>query len=810
MDLLNDVRHAWRQLLKSRTFTATAIVTLAIGIGATTTAFAIARGVLWRPLPFADATRLTAVWEADARHGFGNRNEVSFADFLEWRDSAAASKDFDHLTALAHRSLNLAGTGDPEQLQGAAPSVDFFDMLGVRPALGRLFTREEEQPGAAPTAIVSHGLWVRRFGSDPQLIGRTIALSGTATTVIGVLPADFRFEFPTRRHIDVWVPRVVSPASRQSRRSRGLYVVGHLRPGVSAPSAQARLSAVMSRLAAEHPETNAGWDVRLVPLREQIAGSARTPLVVLLASGVCLLLIVCANLGTLLLARAAARQGEMAVRAAIGATAGRLVRQLLVESALLATIGGAAGVVIAQWGVSAIRHDMLGIDLPRLHELQLDAVSLIFATALAMFSSIAFGLVPARQALAGDLNGALRGSTVRQSTAATTRQSVLAAAEVAVAVMLLIAAGLLFTSLTRLQRVDPGFDPRGVLTFQMSLPATAYGKPEQQAAFYDDLMARLSTVPGVNAAGAVTNLPLGGSNQTSGVTIEGRTELSVRAPEAAFRGATAGYFRAMKMHMVRGRAFDDHDSATAAPVAIVNESMARRFWPEADPVGRRLKFGNANASVPWVTVVGVVGDVRHAALQAAPEPEVYVPQTQAPNDYMYVAVRSSGPADSLTRAVSAEVRAIDKTLPIFKVEPFEEIMDAAIAEPRMNARLIGAFGLAALILAVGGTYGVVSYAMSRRTREIGVRLALGAQRRDVMRLLMGNGARATAIGAAAGTLGALVVMRLLTSMLFGVKAHDPATFITAPLVLLGVALVACAMPAWRATNVDPVAILRAE
>jgi putative ABC transport system permease protein len=813
MDLLSDVRYAWRQLRKHPTFSATAVITLAVGIGATTTAFAIARGVLWRRLPFADSARLTALWEADAQHGFGNRNEVSFADFLEWRDSAAASGDFDHLTALASRNQTLTDAGDPEQLQGAAPSVDFFDMLGVRLAIGRTFTRDEERPEAPPTAIISHGLWVRRFASDPQLIGRTIALSGTPTTVIGVLPPGFRFEFPTRRDIDVWVPRVVTATAREARQSRGLYVVGHLRPGVSTAAAQARLSAVMSRLATEHPVSNAGWDVRLVPLQDQIAGAARTPLVVLLAAAICLLLIVCANLATLLLARAAARQGEIAVRAAIGASTGRLLRQLLVESAVLAVIGGAAGTLIASWGITAIRHDMLGIDLPRLHELRFDAVVLGFAAALALVSSVAFGLVPARQAItggAGSLNGALRGSAERGPTASTTRQSALATAEVAIAVMLLIASGLLFKSLGRLQQVDPGFDPHGVLTFQILLPARSYPAPQQIGAFYDALMAQLRGVPGVTAAGAVTNLPLAGSDQTSSVSVEGRRDRSARAPEAAYRAATDGYFSTMNMRLRRGRSFDAHDSAAAPPVAIVNETMARRFWPGGDPVGQRLKFGQPDAAGPWTTVVGIVGDVRHAALQTDPEPEIYVPQAQDPSMYMYVAVRSDAPAAALARAVGDRVQAIDKALPIFKLQRLDDIVDRAIAEPRVNARLIGAFGLIAVLLAVAGTYGVVSYTMSRRTREIGVRLALGATPRDVMRLLMGRGAGATAAGALAGAGAALALMRLLASMLFGVTAHDPAVFIAAPLALMAVALAACAVPAWRATRVDPVTILRAE
>lgn len=376
MGVVNDVRYTWRVLLRSPAFAITALVSLTLGIGATSTTFALVRGVLWKPLPFAQPDRLVVVWETDEKHGFTNRNEASFADFLEWRDGADS---FDHLTALAYRNLNLTGGGEPERLMAAAPSVDFFDMLGVRAIAGRSFTRDEERPEAAPTVMLSHGLWTRRFGADPAIVGRTVALSGVATTVIGVLPADFRFEFPTRRDIDIWVPRVVTLQARQSRRSRALYVVGRLKRDASIESAQARLSAIAARLAAEHPQTNAGWDVRVLPLHEQIAGAARTPLVVLLAAGVCLLLIVCANLGTLLLAQSSARHAEIAVRAALGASSGRLLRQFLVESAVLSTVGAVTGLVIAQFAIAALRSGFFIIDLPRIAELRLDPVVLLFA-----------------------------------------------------------------------------------------------------------------------------------------------------------------------------------------------------------------------------------------------------------------------------------------------------------------------------------------------------------------------------------------------------------------------------------------------
>ena len=473
--------------------------------------------------------------------------------------------------------------------------------------------------------------------------------------------------------------------------------------------------------------------------------------------------------------------------------------------------------MVALWCVEAIRGNAVGLDLPRLHEIGLDRASIGFGAALSLGSALLFGLLPARlaarQALTGDLTRALRGAAARHGTAAAARQSLLAAAEVAIAVTLVVAAGLLFKSLTRLQRVDPGFDPRGVLTFQLSLPSSPYGEPGRTAAFYDELTTRLTALPGVSAAGAVTNLPLGGLNQTSSVSIEGQPETSERLPEADYRGATPGYFGAMRMKLVGGRVFDARDNASAPPVAIVNEAMARRFWGSADPVGRRLKFGHANAPIPWTTVVGVVGDVRHEALQTAPAAEVYVPQAQDPSSYMYVALRvdpKAGDAARLAGAATATVHALDKALPVFEVAPDDALVDQALAGPRLNAQLMGLFGLAALLLAVGGTFGIVSYAASRRTREIGVRIALGASRGDVMRLLVGHGAAATLCGAAAGTIGAFAASRLLASMLFGVTPHDAATFVAAPLLLVAVALAASAIPAWRATSVDPAGVMRSE
>jgi putative ABC transport system permease protein len=682
-------------------------------------------------------------------------------------------------------------------------------MLGVRAALGRTFSREEEEPKTAPTAILSHGLWVRRFGADPAIVGRTIALSGTPTTVIGVLPAGFAFEFPTRREIDVWVPRVVTPQARQARRGRGLYIVGRLKAGVSIERAQAEMSAIASSLSGEHPVEDGGWGVRLVPLHEQIAGSSRPALLLLLAAGICLWLIVCANVSTLLMARASGRRNELAIRLAIGATGGRLLRHLLSESLIVAAAGGAAGVVIAWWTVIAMRQGALALDLPRLQELRVDALVVLFAAAVALASGFVFGLAPARQALSGDLAPSLRESTSRGATVGAHRQAVMAAAEVALAVMLVIAGTLLFKSLARLERVDPGFNPGGVLTFQLSLAASTYGEPRRVGGFYDELVGRLRGVGGVESAGAVSDLPLAGSNGTWSFTIEGRPAAG-REPEANFRAVTAGYFETMEMRLRRGRFFESRDTADATAVAVVNEAAVQRWWPEEDPLGQRVRFVSGGAPLPWAIIVGVVGDVHHAALARDPAPEVYVPQSQMPNNYMYVAVRCASPPETLVRTLVARVHEIDPELPVFKIQPLPDIVAASIAPQRTSSTLVGFFGFVAILLSVGGTYGVVAYATSRRTREIGVRLALGAQRRDVVRLLLRRGAWATAAGAAAGTVGAFALARLLESILFGVAAHDPAAFMAAPLALVLVALAACTVPAWRAARMDPVVVLRAE
>jgi putative ABC transport system permease protein len=799
-----DVRFALRVLARNRTFTIAAVLSLALASAAATAGYAVANAVLWRPLPYLDSGRLVVVWETHAREGFTNRNEVSSGNFLDWRDR---NHVFEHLTALAYRSLNLTGGGEPERLQAAAPSVDFFDMLGVQAAYGRVFLQEEESPSAAPVAVLSHGLWVRRFGASPSVVGSQVTLNGIATTIVGVLPRSFTFEFPTSRTIDIWVPRVVTPLARQSRRGRGLYVVGRLEPGVTIETAHAEMFQLAAQLAAEHPAENHGWRARVLSLQEQITGKVRWRVLLVFGAGLCVLLIACGNIAALQVANIAARRGELAIRAAIGAGQRRLLRQLLTEGLVLAGLGAVAGLALDWWLVRAVATARLAVDLPRSSELALDASVVGFAAIVALGAALVIGLVSARRGAARELSRILRHAPL-QGTTHVLQQSLVVAAEVALAVMLLIGATLLVRSLARLENVDPGFDSHEVLTFELSLPTSQYATEERASRFYANLMERLRSVPGVRSAGAISNLPLGGSSGTVRFELDSREAAPPDADmESEFRAVTPDYFRTLGIDLRRGRVFGDADTAASPLVVIINQAMARRWWQGRDAIGGRLRFRAKDA---WRTVVGVVGDVRHSALEAEPRPELYVPHAQLPNNYMYVAVRAAVPPETLSRAVAVQVHALDPHLPLYRVRPMRDLVDAALAGSRATTAVVGLFGFIAALLAAGGTYGVVSCVTGGRTREVGVRLALGAQRGQIIRLLLRDGVGAAGAGVVAGAIAGFNLARLMTSMLFGIAPDDPLTFVSVPLAMLVVTAAASALPAWRASRLDPVLVLKGE
>jgi putative ABC transport system permease protein len=645
-------------------------------------------------------------------------------------------------------------------------------------------------------------LW-QRLGSDPAIVGRTLMVSGTSSTVVGVLPARFIFEFPTNRTIDVWVPRVIGPTARASRRGRALYVVGRLKRDAIVTSAQAELDRVARDLRREHPVENAGWTVRLVPLRDQIVGeSARWLAAVLAAVGV-LLLTVCANVGSLLLSRGAARAREVAVRGAIGATRRHVLQQFLVESALIGLAGGGIGLVLAIGIVDLLKVTTIGVALPRLAELsdgwRLSSVAFV----LALVTAALIGTMPAVQAWRLDLNAALRAGS-QALTSRRRTQAVLVVGEIAMASVLLVVAGLLVRSFLGLKRVDPGFDPNHVMTMQLALPAS-YGTDPQIAAFYDRLMQELVSVPGVTAAGAVSDLPFGGSNATNGFEIEGRAVDPANPPEADFRCVTPGYFGAVQMPLLAGRPFTAADRESSPSVAIVNRAWAKRFWQGEDVVGKRVKFTGASG---WTTVVGVVGDVRHSRLAAEPRAEIYVPQRQAPNSYMYVAVRAATDPSGIAAAMRRSVRALDPELPLYKLQPLAEFITESIARERFASATLTAFCVITVLLAAAGLYGVIAYAVACRTREIGIRLALGAQPGQVRNTLIADALWLTGSGLLIGLVMARVSSQAMRSILFAVSVDDPLTFVAAICLLAGVALVSAWLPARRVARLDPVVALR--
>jgi putative ABC transport system permease protein len=799
--LWHDLRFAARMLWKRPGFTAVAAGALALGIGANTAIFSVVNAVLLRPLPYPEPEQLVQLWEARPRQNMP-RIEVSPNEFLAW---AEQGQSFRQLAAADLVNFNLTGRGEPERLPTARVTAGYFPLFGVAPALGRHFLPEEDQPGRNNVVVLSHFLWQTRFGSDPGIVNQTVSLDGVPCTVVGVMPPGFRLPQDAR----LARPIAFGPDDRTRAGNHFLNVYARLKPGVTLRDAEVEMATVAARLEQEFAATNAGHQVALTSLREQLVGDVRPALLVLLGAVGLVLLIACANLANLLLARAEARRKEVAVRAALGASRWRIVRQLLAESVLLAAAGGAAGLLLAVWGVDLlVSLDPAGVR--RVGEVQLDAVVLAFTFGLSLVTGLLFGLAPALQASKPDFVetlkeggragvGGRRGGRLRAA---------LVVSEVALTLVLLVGAGLLVKSFARLLDVDPGLDPRGVLTLDVSLPTAKYAEPQRVAAFYQQLLAEVAALPGVEAAGAVSVLPLSGDDNSNFVHIEGRAPLAQgQALRAGRRNVTPEYFRAFRIPLKSGRLIAPADDAQAMRVAVINEAMAARFFEGEDPVGKRLRTGEGN---PWITVVGVVGDVRHRGLDIETRPEMFFPHAQAPSRQMSLAVRTAGDPLALVGAVRERVRAVDDEQPIGNVKTMEAWLAESVASRRFSVLLLGAFALAAAVLAALGIYGVVSYGVARRTHELGLRIALGASRADVLRLVIRQGMRATLVGAGVGLAAALALTRLMAGLLYGVSATDPAVFAAVTLLLTGVALFACYVPARRATKVDPMEALRHE
>ena len=809
--LSQDLRYALRTFMNSPGSTAVAIAILSLGIGANAAIFSVTSAALFGELPYKNPANLVFVWENKLSKNM-RQEAVSPADYREF---LAQNQAFDQLGAIRSQSSVLTGGEVPERIETAAVSPSVFEILGMHPALGRAFASDEEQPGKNRVAIISSGLWRRRFGRDPNILSQTLSLDGGSFTIVGVAPPQFRL--PASQS-ELWIPYTPDPNDflPGNRAHHFLNVLARLKPGIPQARAQSETRIIAQRLADEYPDTNAGFSVDLVPLREQLIGDIRPTLWMLMAAVLAVLLIACVNVAHLLLARAGAREKEIAVRTALGANPGRLVRQLLTESIFLAVVAGLIGLLIAYWGTWILARESTAGLTPN-GEATLDWRVLAFTLGVSILTGVAFGLAPALSSARSNLNLVLR-SGGRGGTAGRTRsrvRDVLMICEVACSAALLVGAGLLIRSLVRLQEVDPGFRPDHVLTMQLSLPPARYAGLKV-GLFYDQLLHRVEALPGVQAAGVCRVLPLTGNDASLNFQIEAQPRVSsADQPRAKFRTASGGYFPALGIPLLRGRFFDNRDNQQTPKVVIINEMAARRYWPGENPIGKRILSGFDDSQ--WSTIIGVVGDVKYAGLDAAASPETYYHYLQIPPEVMNfteatvaLAIRTSTDPAAMTSSVRQELRALDPSQPVFNVRSMQDLLQGSLSQPRFRTFLIGMFASLALVLAALGLYGVVAYSVSQRTTEIGVRVALGAQPGNILNLVVFRAAGLAMIGLAIGVAISLVGSRLISRFLFGVSPADPITLGATSLVILLVALTAALVPALRACKIDPAIALRSE
>jgi len=801
--LINDVRYGLRALLHNPGFTLVAVLALALGIGANTAIFSVVNAILLRSLPFRDPSSLVMVWE---KSRLNDRNVVSPADYRDWKSQNHVFGDL--AAVLDFLTVSLTGSGEPEELQAGAVTPNFFRLIGVRPIIGRDFLPSEATSGHDHFVILSHRLWRRRFGSDPGIVGRSIILNGELNQVIGVLPPDFKWN---NRQTDVWLPYGIRPdVDYRAVAGRYMRVVGRLKPEVTLQQAQSEMSTIARRLEEQYPQFNKNWGINLVPLHEQTVGEARPALLVLLVAVGFVLLIACVNVANLLLAKAAARQREIAVRAALGAGRLRLIRQLLTESLLLAAAGGALGLLLATWGVDALV--ALGPRaIPRLSDIHIDPAVFAFTALVSIGSGILFGIAPAIDISRTNLSDALKeGGRSAMGTVRRRRvRSILVVSEMALALVLLIGAGLMIRSFQRLGVAHPGFNADHLLTLRTQLASFKYSQDPAVIAFYREVVERLRRLPGVRSAGAINYLPLGGLASATGFTIVGRPDPGVgNEMVTGVRVVDPNYFRTMGMPLLKGRRFTEHDNQQSPHVLIISQTLAQRYFPDEDPVGKKLNV--MWRDTPSEEIVGVVGDILHDGLEARPEAMIYWPAARMPYQFMTLVIRTDGDPMNMASTAIKEIRAMDPDQPVSDVRPMNTVVTESVSRQRFNMMLLGIFAAVALVLAAVGIYGVMAYSVTQRTQEIGVRMALGASRNDVVRMVVGHGFILALAGVGFGLAAAFALTRLMKSLLFGITATDPVTYGGLSLLLVTVAAIACYIPARRATRIDPLLALRYE
>jgi predicted permease len=825
---MQNLRYAFRVLGKQPLFTAIVVLTFALGIGANTAVFTVVNAVILRPLPFNEPQNLVALGKYDLREKADpgtHIDSISYPDFLDLR---AQNHVFDSVAVYTNQSASTLTNGtEAAHVQAEAVSSNLFSLLGVQPILGRAFLPNEDEPGNH-VVILSHGLWQQRFGSDPKIVGQSVTLDSQPFQVIGVMPP--RFTFPISAvSPELWTTmsnlRESKDGSQPMTEQRGndfLGCIARLKPNISLQQAQANIDTVSASLRRQYPDSNTNVGAKVLPQLKAMIGGTSTALFMLGAMAGCVLLVACVNVANLLLARSLSRNKEISIRTALGAGRWHILKQLLSESILLGALGGFAGLLVAIWSIDSLK-SFLPSSIPRIDEVSPDVHVLAFTALVSLAVGIFAGLLPAWRASHANLAGSLNESSRGSSEGARGRQvrSALVVVEMVLALVLLASAGLLLESFVRLQNVQPGFDPTNVMTARVALPDTNYGKPQQAAEFYKKLLARVSTLAGVNSVAAAWWVPLSGSEITFNFDVEERPLPKGQQPIAQINSVTPDYFKTVRVLLLKGRAFTDRDNRTAPPVAIVSESFAKKFFPGEDPIGKRIMTGEgasggtANGSVdpgdpPVREIVGVVADMHLISLRLSPKPQIYLPGQQFAIQTMSIFVRSQIDPQSFTTTLRRTVAEIDKDVPIYRTRTLTDYMAQSIAQPRLNAMLVGLFALIALLLAAAGIFGVMSYSVTQRTQEIGIRLALGAQRADVLRLIVGQGMRFVGAGIVLGLIGVFICTRLLQSLLFGVGATDLRTMFAVTLILTAVALIACWLPARRASAVDPIIALRTE